>query len=212
MEYQAPKSTCSLCGAEFARQGMARHINACLKKHIRGKSEGKRQALLHLQVLDAYNQDYFLHLLLAEKTTLDDLDGFLRGIWLECCGHMSAFSYERYGDEIDMRRKAHDIFNPGTKIAYQYDFGSTTELILQARGHYRGPIKGKIQVIARNAQPIIPCDQCNAKPAVHICSECSWNDGGWLCEACAESHECDDDMFLPVVNSPRTGVCGYTGV
>jgi len=28
---------------------------------------------------------------------------------------------------------------------------------------------------------------------------------------CARSHECDHEMFLPVVNSPRAGVCAYSG-
>ncbi len=36
-------------------------------------------------------------------------------------------------------------------------------------------------------------------------------DAGWLCDSCAEDHKCGEDMLLPVVNSPRTGVCGYTG-
>ncbi|MEE4112859.1 MAG: hypothetical protein V2I40_08600 [Desulfobacteraceae bacterium] len=104
-----------------------------------------------------------------------------------------------------------DIFASAKKITHQYDFGSTTELMVQAMGRYHGPMKGKIQILARNAQPIIPCDGCNAKPAVVICTECMWDDAGWLCEACAQTHDCDEDMFLPVVNSPRTGICGYTG-
>ncbi len=211
MEYEAPKSKCELCGSEFARQGMTRHIKSCLKKHLEKKeSKHKPQDLLLLHVADAFNPDYFLYLLLGEKTTLNDLDGFLREIWLECCGHMSAFSFERYGDEIDMRQKAADVFEPGSKMVYQYDFGSTTELNIKAMGHYRGPIDQKIQIISRNAQPIIPCDVCSAKPAVQICTECAW-DGGWLCEDCAKTHECDEEMFLPVVNSPRTGVCAYAG-
>ncbi len=34
---------------------------------------------------------------------------------------------------------------------------------------------------------------------------------GYLCEACLADHECDEEMFMPLVNSPRTGVCGYVG-
>jgi hypothetical protein len=88
-----------------------------------------------------------------------------------------------------------------------------TELFIKAVYHYHGATDGnqKIQIIARNAQPIIPCDECGAKPAAQICGECQWEDKGWLCAECSQSHECDDEMFLPVVNSPRTGVCGYTG-
>ena len=34
---------------------------------------------------------------------------------------------------------------------------------------------------------------------------------GWLCDDYAEGHKCREEMLLPVVNSPRTGVCGYVG-
>ena len=35
--------------------------------------------------------------------------------------------------------------------------------------------------------------------------------GGLLCEDCAKTHEGGEDMLLDVCNSPRMGVCGYTG-
>ena len=213
MEYQAPKSRCSLCGSDFKRQGLTRHIKSCLNNHFKKQSEAKARNLLYLNIYDTFNPDYFLHLLIVDDSTLKYLDSFLRGIWLECCGHMSSFSFQRWGDEIKMGRKVKDIFTPGVKLTYQYDFGSTTELFIKAVYHYHGATDGnqKIQIIARNAQPIIPCDECGAKPAAQICGECQWEDKGWLCEECSQTHECDDEMFLPVVNSPRTGVCGYTG-
>jgi hypothetical protein len=147
------------------------------------------------------------------NSTLKNIDAFLRDIWLECCGHMSSFSYQRYGEEINLRQKVKDILIPGVKLIYQYDFGSTTELTIKAVENYYGAIdtNNKIQIVARNAKPIIPCDECGVKPAVQICSECQWDETGWLCEECSQNHSCGDDMFLPVVNSPRTGVCGYTG-
>lgn len=40
---------------------------------------------------------------------------------------------------------------------------------------------------------------------------CLYEENGLLCERCAEKHHCGDEMWLPVVNSPRTGMCGYTG-
>jgi hypothetical protein len=211
VEYQARKSKCNLCQSEFKRQGLTRHIKSCLPKHL--ASETKPQRLLYLHIYDAYNPDYFLHLLLSQTTTLKNLDTYLRNIWLECCGHMSAFSRGRYGEEISMKHPADDILTPGTTLNYQYDFGSTTELTVKAIDYYDGILSGKnkIRLIARNDQPIIPCDVCAAKPAVEICTECQWEETGWLCEDCAQTHECDEEMLLPVVNSPRTGVCGYTG-
>ena len=32
-----------------------------------------------------------------------------------------------------------------------------------------------------------------------------------LCDEHAETHDCGGEYFLPVVKSPRVGVCGYTG-
>lgn len=191
---------------------MTRHVKSCLKKNLEKKrAKGKPRGFLLLNVADAFNPDYFLYLLVDEKTTLGELDGFLRDIWLECCGHMSAFSFERYVDEMDMRKKVADAFRLGDNLIYQYDFGSTTELNIRNMGRYGGPMDQKIQMAARNTEPIIPCDQCSAKPAVQICTECIWDEAGWLCEDCAQTHECGEDMFLPVVNSPRTGVCAYAG-
>jgi hypothetical protein len=209
MEYQTPKSKCILCNAEFARQGMTRHIKSCLTKHLQKTSKSNTVPMLYLNIYGAYNPDYFLHLLISQSATLKILDAFLRNIWLECCGHMSSFSYQRYGDEINLNRKIKDVLIPGTTMTYQYDFGSTTELIIKAVDNYSGPaeINKKVQIISRNAQPVIPCDECNAKPAVQICTECQ----DWLCEECCKKHECEEEMLLPVVNSPRAGVCGYTG-
>ncbi len=74
-----------------------------------------------------------------------------------------------------------------------------------------GEAQGKsIQVLARNEAPLISCEVCG-KPATEVCAQCIYEGAGWLCEACAEEHECGEEMLLPVVNSPRVGMCGYTG-
>ncbi len=103
------------------------------------------------------------------------------------------------------------IFSPGLNISYEYDFGSTTHLKLKVVAERTGKIIGEdIQLLARNDQPKILCDLCD-KPASQICTRCFYKGKGLLCEAHAETHECGEEMFLPVVNSPRVGVCGYTG-
>jgi hypothetical protein len=192
---------------------MVRHIKSCLSRYFQERPEGKSGELYYLHVRSIANPDYFLHVLIPGDATLENLDTFLRGIWLECCGHMSAFSAERYGRELDMRLKIKDVLFPGAELTHMYDFGDTTELSIKGIDTYFGHTeKNKtIQIVARNAQPLIPCDECGQKPAVEICQQCQWDGGGWLCEKCADQHDCDDEMFVPVVNSPRTGVCGYTG-
>lgn len=100
---------------------------------------------------------------------------------------------------------------PGLKFSYEYDFGSTTNLSFRVVAELPGlPKKRSFALFARNEPPLIPCGQCS-KPATQVCAEHVYEDAGWLCDACAAEHECGEDMLMPIINSPRTGVCGYVG-
>jgi len=217
---------------------------------------------------------YWMHLEVPTTITLADLDGFLRDIWLECCGHLSSFSIdgisykshldpeyddadaedefqsdtqnqllediqahisetyppERVADlmkfvqaqlsevsyrpirERSMNTELGQVLKLGLKFTYVYDFGSSTELALKVvderEGETRGRGKKAIKIMARNEPPIIPCDICG-KAATGIYTD--W-DGyeKWLCNECGKKQK-DREMMLPVVNSPRVGVCGCTG-
>jgi hypothetical protein len=111
-----------------------------------------------------------------------------------------------------MRVQVGSLLSPGVQFSHEYDFGTTTELRLKVVSEREGEVKGKssIQVLARNEPPTIPCNVCG-KPATHVCSQCIYEGTGWLCETCSEEHECGEEMLLPVVNSPRVGMCAYTG-
>ena len=204
---------CSLCNSKYTKAGMTRHLKSCIPKSLRNQLEQSNQQkpFFHILVTGQYAPDYWLYLKVNCEASLETLDQFLRDIWLECCGHLSAFLYK--GNKLGMRRKLQDILKPGMELLHEYDFGTTTVLSLKVLGSYEGPIKKNmpIQILSRNEAPEILCDECGKAPAVEICTECQWGEGGWLCQSCAETHQCDEDMYLPVMNSPRTGVCGYTG-
>jgi hypothetical protein len=171
-----------------------------------------------------------MHLEVPADATLKGLDMFLRDIWLECCGHMSAFTIgeTRYitGAGIDamwvdmgfvprgeesMDVTLGEVLHPGMKFYHEYDFGTTTELTLKVLSEREGRTRGKsARILGRNEPPLIPCESCG-KAATQVCSECIWSGKGWLCDGCAGKHECGEEMLLPVVNSPRVGMCGYTG-
>ena len=210
MEYQSQKSKCNLCNKEFTQRGITKHIKSCIDKKLVNKS-GIRY--LYIVVQSSFEHDYFFHLLLNQTASLKDLDKFLRKEWLECCGHMSAFSHERWGQEISMSQKISETISQGGTLEYQYDFGSTTELEIKCIGSFNVAIKGnkKIKILSRNSQPLIPCDECGKFPASQICTECQYEGEGWLCKKCVKKHNCEELYFLPVLNSPRAGVCGYTG-
>ncbi len=216
---------CELCGKTFGKAAMTRHLQSCAPSAKSSGSAGRRgvtaSGAFHLIVEGRYLPDYWLHLEAAATSTLEDIDVFLRRIWLECCGHMSAFqigtaSYSAggFGGDDDLFDEGMDIplaqvLQPGIKLKYKYDFGGTTELALKVVA--TRPAESKrhcVTLLARNLPPPIPCDSCQ-QPATQVCTECV--DGGWLCDACVEAHECSEEMRLPVVNSPRVGECGYCG-
>ncbi len=117
--------------------------------------------------------------------------------------------------ELDMNVELGKVLKVGQKFLYEYDFGSTTELALKVVAEREGVVKededaDDIQVMARNNPPVIPCRACG-KPATQVAAGYYDAEDGALCDKCAKKSEYGEDMLLPVVNSPRVGVCGYTG-
>ncbi len=222
------KGVCNLCHRTFSRVGMVRHLESCQQRNdlqtLAGRGRPRQTWLFHLAAWGIYSPDYWMNLQMPADATLRNLDDFLRGIWLECCGHLSAFTIQgiRYisytpewiDDRIEERTmdvRLDQILEPGLKFEHEYDFGTPTCLALKAVGVHGGRAKGKsIQVLARNDPPPIVCDVCG-KPAKYICTLCMSSGKGCLCAECAGKHECGDEMFLPVVNSPRVGMCGSWG-
>ncbi|MFH1038348.1 MAG: hypothetical protein V1789_06755 [PVC group bacterium] len=216
---------CMICRKVVEKSQMMRHLKSCVEKNTENP-EGKSAQLFHVFVEGRYLPMYWLHLEITGALTLEQLDSFLRDIWLECCGHLSAFKIEdqRYASlpaeesmwglqEKTMRGKIYNILKPGLRFTHEYDYGSTTELALKVIRVRKGAIpKGGVRLLARNQAPEISCVMCG-KPATKICSLCRYEGDPWFCDDCAPKHDCEaeGEAFLPVVNSPRVGVCGYCG-
>jgi len=176
--------------------------------------------------LRAKQPPYWLDFLLPEEWSLADLDHLLRDTWLECCGHLSLFRigttiYERFQDSgwltmdeelgPSMDVELGTVLDPGKQFVHEYDYGSTTELDLKVLKSFCLPIKKQAFVCARNLPPNWPCFSCQMKASFR-CSYCE----DYVCKECVPGHECvreesSDHMMSPLVNSPRTGVCGYVG-
>lgn len=217
---KSSEGVCRFCLKTFSGSTIARHLQACKTKKERDIEEtakaNKRGRIFHVKV-GAYGQ-FWLHVEMKDSSKLSDLDEFLRDIWLECCGHLSQFIIggrmympSHAGNLWEMDAKSMGVqlgkvFAVKDKFKYEYDFGSTTELEGQIVSEREGALKEKVRILARNRIPEEVCTQCG-KPAVQFCTEC----GDFFCRPCLEAHECGEEMALPVVNSPRMGVCGYTG-
>lgn len=202
------QGNCYLCGRTISKSGYRRHFNST---HVPELPDGQKCALLKIE--SAYNPNYWLFVDIALTSKLESLDSFLRDIWLECCGHMSSFMGTGYGDEYGMTRKM-QTFSPGDVLRYVYDYGDTTELKITVLAHTtRPPQRRTVRLLARNLPHEETCRKCGA-PAEWVCVECRWPENNpFFCDDCASSHneETGHEFLLPVVNSPRMGVCAYVG-
>ena len=213
------KGRCYFCNAIFSKNVMTKHLKKCEQRKAEIEKQQKEIKIFHIMAEGRYLPQYWIHFEMPANATLKDLDNFLRDIWVECCGHLSAFTIDniRYSsyplkeyDERSMKEKLEEVLYLGMKFYYEYDFGTPTELVLKILDERKGKMKEKVKLLARNEPPPIKCEICG-KTATYVCSQCIYEGKGWLCDECASKHECGEEMLLPVVNSPRVGTCGYTG-
>jgi len=219
---QSPLATCHYCGNTYTNRGMYQHLRACDARQAAieeaNTQDVPRTKILHLAIKgDRY---HWLHVEAPVNASLHDLDQFLRDIWVECCGHLSEFviddvhyissvDYWWNPEDRDMGFELGEVLRSKIEFSYQYDFGTSTYLELRVASEREGVLPGDdvIHVMARNQLPDYRCDVCG-EPATVICVFCDYT---LLCDKCLAEHECGDEGFMPVVNSPRMGMCGYTG-
>ncbi|MDO4274581.1 MAG: hypothetical protein Q4D16_13000 [Eubacteriales bacterium] len=215
---------------------MMKHLKACKERGFEQQPVSKKKLPggYDLAITDRYNSDYWLIIEIREDAALEDLDQFIRDIWVECCGHLSCFTingtvYESLPDKDswwseaeNMEVRLNKILCMGMKFTYEYDFGSTTELIIQVIDHVEGYTeKDKVTILSRNHPMNILCGRCEKEKAVWFSAMEMYNGSGenaYLCDGCMTELENGDEeeavefgMYMPVCNSPRMGVCGYEG-
>lgn len=232
MRIPTTKGTCARCGHAGTRARLRQHLAQCREPVNESPAPTRRHVAggpaLLIEVVGR-PKAHWLFLGVAANATLTDVDAALRAIWLECCGHLSEFvvGRTRYTSEPpdrafaafssgprpqSMRVPAGDVFRPGAPVEHLYDFGSTTILDLSAVGPLPVALPSRtVVLLANNESPRFVCSSCQ-RPAVSVCLACDGPGGeGFFCETCGVAHACGEEMLRPVANSPRMGICGYTG-
>lgn len=220
---EANKGRCHYCNGIFSKTVMKKHLDTCNVRIEKDKpgtdgSDGETYFCILVQGFDL--PEYWMYVDISANATLKVLDGFLRETWLECCGHLSSFEIagviyasnpDKSSGDKSMSIKLNAVLEERMQFLHEYDFGSTTTLKLKIVSIHSGKKRRqKFEIVARNLAPEIKCSKCG-KLATQVCCECIYEEEGWLCDNCAETHECGEEMLLPVVNSPRVGVCAYCG-
>lgn len=156
------------------RTGIAKHLQTCKKRVDLCEKAEKTEKYFELLLYGAYNKDYWLIIQIKENATLDNLDRFIRDIWVECCGHLSAFeidgvSYEREPDDDfgwgepakSTNHTLKQVLTTGMIFNYEYDFGSTTEIMVKVLDHYSAQKQNeKVVILSRNNPPEFACSIC----------------------------------------------------
>ena len=217
------KGTCTLCGNTYGRIAIKRHLESCVQKHENNMLEDRHpenKKIYRILAEGSFKHEYWLYFDIPANARLKRIDDFLREMWVECCGHLSRFAIneteymsdpEKDYNELSMSYVLDRVLSAGMKFGYEYDFGSPTRLTLKVVSEREAEVMdNSIVLLAQNQPTSFTCGSCR-ETATRICGECSFMEKGLLCDKCAPSHECGELMLLPVVNSPRVGVCGYTG-
>ena len=222
------RGICAYCGEVMTKRGVSKHMKTCTKLLeslvSAEKSDRPEENLWHLRVQDAYDKDFWLDLEMNGSASLEKMDAYLRAIWLECCGHLSQFTIGGWsGQKIGKARKADSIFDLGLVLRHQYDFGTTSETDIKVVDVREGKALSRhpIALLARNKMPEMFCSECH-QPADCLCLQCLYEAdepeaATWFfCDDHIDDHveNCAHDDYgdpLPLVNSPRMGMCGYDG-
>lgn len=156
------------------RTGIAKHLQTCKERVDLYEKAEKTEKYFELLLYGAYNKDYWLIIQIKENATLDDLDRFIRDIWVECYGHLSVFeidgvSYEREPDDDfgwgepakSTNHTLKQVLTTGMIFNYEYDFGSTTEIMVKVLDHYSAQKQNeKVVILSRNNPPEFACSIC----------------------------------------------------
>lgn len=212
---------CYYCQKEVTNKTVKRHVKSCKERknaiETSIKESGEKKEQFILKIYDKYYTSvYYIYMAIDTELTLDELDNFIRDIWVECCGHLSSFtingvtysSYdeEEYGEE-DFNIRLSSILDVEDKFTYVYDYGSSTELIIEVVDKFEtGSNASSIEILARNNEVTYICKKCGKK-ATFI----NYEENEFVCSDCID--DCDEDIIneLGYTNSPRDGVCGYIG-
>lgn len=204
--------TCSYCKTTVPKRmnSLTSHLtNKCTERKSRSESADTKHKLILIE--DDYGGNYWLLIKARTSLKLQDLDRFLRDIWLECCGHLSDFSENR--EEISKNERLYN-FPDGTVLDYVYDYGTSTELKVKFLEEFFDCNEGNIIVLFRNKSPEFECCECGGK-ALYSCDYCFSDERDLYCEKCIKLHKCyrkvGKDCLAKIPNSPRMGECGYRG-
>lgn len=220
----ARKGKCRMCKTMIDRVSFKKHLPVCIAAHARNQRP-------HYLVLCS-KRPFVAFLLVDARATFKDIDNVLRGMWVECCGHLSSFEFQA-SDQTDIpgrhrgfRRirsymsdspmgsydgedamsmadaKVENELRPGVSFLYSYDFGTTTVIGLEVIAKLSVGISGKPVEVLLRNRRPIWYCKCGKQAVTYDQLKMDF-----LCQDDLEGR--DPTYLSKLSNSPRFGECAY---
>lgn len=78
------QGVCRACNRIISGRGMTRHLESCSERENLQLKQGGGKVFL----IKASAGPFWVYFKVSNSSTLRDIDGFLRALWLECCGQV----------------------------------------------------------------------------------------------------------------------------
>ena len=226
-------ASCMICRERIEHVRITKHIGACIRRTGMGRrddtlalnSTTDKGHLIHVRLMsEEPSENYYLHMLATPDLSLTELDSLVRRTWMEPCSdsrHDSRFSKgdivlttsERLNHQEEPMAGASLRYlwaRPGGFATYQYDFNLPVTCRLDDFGAYRiDEGHADILLVARNEPAEEQFRSCRGPATLAHCYSSRRNlatKTEFLCDKCRAG---DSDPWFPLVNSPRTGACGF---
>ena len=199
-------------GFEGTMEEVGRHLLAA-----DSQPDADLEENLLIRVTYPEDPSFWLYAAVKEDAALRHIDNFIRNTWVECCGHASLFtiggvdytSNTRILPGKSMNAKVMDVLHLKETADYQYDPGTPTELQVEWVGTVYLPARReKALHLAQNYMPKYRCVRCGRRAELVFRPDMEPVEESVICARCFRE-ETETGRYLPLINSPRTGVCGY---
>jgi len=200
------KITCEFCDIKFGSREYSKHLIDCICE----KEKNNSGYLIEFTSKSPITKKkYFIYAIFGLYCTFEDINLFLREEWCDCCQHLSTFDVIIL--ENNKKLKVMDIdfdinisiFENAEKFIYEYDMGTPTIVEFKIIKKLNSNISdSKIDIIFQNKPHILKCECNNNAKYTYLDT--------LLCDECYDDIDCEEQIDI-LVNSPRTGICGYEG-
>ena len=206
---------CLICRGSYTATGMTSHM----KRHILEAGGDRRYYVIRIDA--GQGSPFWMYVQVKGSSTLQDMDIFLRDVWLECCQHASSFTIDNRTYHMpDMDIPICDVLHELTSFVHQYD---TTTLRLGvirissrlfaepslADGRLNPALAGhKVSVLAIHDTVQFRCRYCQ-RPSSMVCTGFIMNGEGVICPQCVQQYGYDISKMRRALQSPRVGQCRY---